>query len=179
MLPSLNLKEALMTLWIRTTLLAALLLAPTAAAATTINLTSTLDGAQANAGAGTGSSGTGSATLTFDTVTNLLSWSGSFSGLTGNYSVSHFHGPALPSQNAGVQVAISVIQNPDLKSGTFNGSATLSAGQATDLLADLWYINIHSAFAPGGEIRGQVLVPEPGLAVLLAGAALLLARRRP
>ncbi len=156
----------------------ALLGAPTAGSAAIIQLAATIDGAQANAGAGTGSPGTGSATLTFDDQTNLLSWSGSFTGLLDDYTLSHFHGPALPSQNAGVTVGFSVVLNPDNRSGTFNGGATLSAGQAADLLNGLWYINIHSQFALGGEIRGQVLVPEPGLgALLLFGLASLLRRR--
>ena len=38
--------------------------------------------------------------------------------------------------------------------------------QVGDLLAGLWYINIHTADFPGGEIRGQV-VPEPDVLSLL------------
>ena len=157
----------------------ALVLAPSVAGATVINFSSTIDGPSANGGAGTGSGATGSATLTFDTVTNLFTWSGSFSGLESDYLISHFHGPALPNQNAGVTVGFVVSLNPDNRSGTFNGSATLGAGPAADLLNDLWYINIHTYVDQGGEIRGQVLVPEPGMALLLAfgGAAMVLRRR--
>ena len=155
-----------------------LLLAPTWAAATIINLSSSIDEAQVVGG--TGSAGIGSATLTFDTMANLLSWSGSFSGLGSAYLSSHFHGPAAPGLNANIRVVITVVLDPGNLSGTFNGSATLSAGQATDLLNDLWYINIHSAVLTGGEIRGQVLVPEPTTASLLAlgTTLLLLAHRR-
>lgn len=148
-----------------------------AAGATTFNLTAILDGAQANAGAGTGSSGTGSASMTFDDSTSLFTWSGSFTGLTDDFTVAHFHGPALPGANAGVALGFAVSLNPDNRSGTFAGSSTLSSGQATDLLAGLWYINIHSDFAPAGEIRGQV-VPEPTTAGLLALGTLLLGLRR-
>ena len=156
----------------------ALWLAPTSAAATIINLSSSIDEAQVVGG--TGSAGVGSATLTFDTTTNLLSWSGSFSGLTYPFLVSHFHGAAAPGANAGVQVGFAVVLDPGNLSGTFNGSANLTAGQATDLLNDLWYINIHSLTFTGGEIRGQVLVPEPTTAALLAlgTTLLLLAHRR-
>jgi hypothetical protein len=36
------------------------------------------------------------------------------------------------------------------------GSATLTDAQAADLLAGRYYINIHTAATPAGEIRGQV-----------------------
>ncbi len=126
-----------------------------AAFATTTNFVATIDGAQANAGAGTGSAGTGSATMSYDDVTGTFSWNISWSGLTGNETVMHFHGPAAPGVNAGVQVnfgAISGITSPSI------GSTTITAGQAADLLNELWYINIHTDVNTGGEIRGQVLV---------------------
>ncbi|MCP4765123.1 MAG: CHRD domain-containing protein [Gammaproteobacteria bacterium] len=72
-----------------------------------VNLNSNMDCAQANAGAGTcgvGGTGTGVGTMTFDTVTNVLSWNVSHSGLSSAVTATHFHGPAQPDQNAGVQV---------------------------------------------------------------------------
>ena len=140
------------------------------ASAAIINLEANIDGAQANAGAGTGSAGTGFATMNLDDATNLFSWDISWSGLTGNETVMHFHGSALPNQNAGVQVnfgAISGTSSPSI------GSTTISGAQETDLLAGLWYINIHTDAFPGGEIRGQVnVVPVPA-AVWLFGSGLL------
>lgn len=149
-------------------------LTPGAANATIINLAASIDCTQANAGAGTcgaGGTGTGSATITFDDVTNLLSWTVTWSGLSGTVTVAHFHGPALPTQNAGVQVGITAA-SPSV------GNAVLSASQETDLLAGLWYLNIHSTTFPGGEIRGQVLVvPEPATVVLLVSGLFGLALR--
>jgi hypothetical protein len=101
-----------------------------------------------------GSSGTGSATLTYDDVTGELTWNITWGGLTGPAMAMHFHGPAPPGINAGVQVnigAISGLVSPSI------GSAFITPAQAADLLADLWYINVHTAQFPGGEIRGQVV----------------------
>lgn len=140
------------------------------ATAATTSFEASIDGLQANAGAGTGSPGTGFASMTFDDVSSLFSWDISWSGLLGNETVMHFHGPAGPGANAGVQVnfgSISGITSPSI------GSTTISAGQAADLLAGLWYINIHTDLFTGGEIRGQVnAVPIPAAAWLF-GSALL------
>ncbi len=142
-----------------------------------INLSASMDCAQANAGAGTcgaGGTGTGTAVITFDDQTNLLSWNVSWSGMSGADFLAHFHGPALPGQPAGVQVGIG-IPSPRI------GNAILSAEQATDLLAGLWYVNIHSTTFNGGEIRGQV-VPEPATALLvvagLIGVSVSVRRRK-
>lgn len=164
--------------------LAAILMsfAGTAASATLIDLTATINGAQANAGAGSGATGTGSGAMTLDTDTNLLNWNISWNGLTGAVTAIHFHGPALPNQNAGVQIALGNI-SPAIS------NAVLTDQQETDLLAGLWYINIHTAAFPAGEIRGQVMidrndqsdsVPAPAaLSVLLFGlGGLAFARRK-
>lgn len=146
----------------------------TPASATIIAMTASLDCSQANAGAGTcgPGSGTGGATITFDDSTNTLSWVVNWSGLSGPATLAHFHGPAFPHQNAGVQVSIGTTL-PAV------GAAVLSASQASDLLNELWYINVHTASFPGGEIRGQVLlVPEPTSLILAGAAVALLALRR-
>ena len=153
--------------------------AAASASAATIQLSAVLDGAQANAGAGTGSSGTGVMNITLDDVTGDMSWSGSFSGLSGTFSVAHFHGPALSNQNGGVQVGTAVNVDPGGLSGTSVGNATLSAQQISDLVNGLWYWNVHSSVNPGGELRGNIsVVPEPGTGLLLALGLLGIARQR-
>lgn len=158
----------------RVIIICSLVLSPASLFAATIDLIAELDGAQANAGAGSGSLGTGFASMTLDTDSNLFSWDISWSGLSGVETSAHFHGAALPDQNAGVQVDIDAFSNPSI------GSTVLDAGQVSDLLDGLWYINIHTDFAPSGEIRGQVeVVPVPA-AIWLFGSGLLalLAMRR-
>lgn len=98
--------------------------------------------------------GTGSITATYDPATKQLTWNGTFSGLTGPATAAHIHGPAEAGKNAGVAVWLSEKGKP-LES-PFKGSATLTEAQANDLMAGLWYVNVHTAANPGGELRGQL-----------------------
>ncbi len=97
------------------------------------------------------SAGTGTAELDYDPASKKLSWKLTYSGLSGPATMAHFHGPAEAGKNAGVAVAI-----PNATSSPVEGSATLTDAQAADLVAGKYYINIHTAANPGGEIRGQV-----------------------
>lgn len=99
----------------------------------------------------TTSSGTGTADLDYDAASKKLSWTVTYSGLSGPATAAHFHGPAEAGKNAGVAVAI-----PNATSSPVKGEATLTETQAADLLGGKYYINIHTAANPGGEIRGQV-----------------------
>ncbi len=40
--------------------------------------------------------------------------------------------------------------------GTITGGGTLTAGQVQGMLDGLTYVNLHTDFRPGGELRGQV-----------------------
>jgi hypothetical protein len=93
----------------------------------------------------------GTADIDYDPATKKLSWKLNYSGLSGPATAAHFHGPAEAGKNAGVAVAI-----PNATSSPAEGSATLTDAQAADLVAGKYYINIHTAANPGGEIRGQV-----------------------
>jgi CHRD domain len=97
------------------------------------------------------STGTGTADIDYDPASKKLSWKLTYSGLSGPATAAHFHGPAEVGKNAGVAVAI-----PNATSSPAEGSATLTDAQAADLAAGKYYVNVHTAANPAGEIRGQV-----------------------
>src|SRR6266436_1573515 len=97
------------------------------------------------------SAATGTADIDYDPASKKLSWKVTYSGLSGPAAAAHFHGPAEAGKNAGVAVAI-----PNATATPVEGSATLTDAQAADLVAGKYYVNIHTAANPGGELRGQV-----------------------
>ena len=139
--------------------------------------------------------GTGSFTLSLSGTTVTIE--GTYSGLSGMANAGHVHGPSGPfPASAGVlydfaALGLTTFGGMDgTVSGTFSLVQKTVAGnpytveqQIADLNNNRWYVNIHSLpnFA-GGEIRGQILVPEPTTGALLATGAItvliLWARRR-
>ena len=99
----------------------------------------------------TATSASGSVEASLDKKSNELSWTVTYSGLSGPATGAHFHGPAMPGANAGVVVPLTGGMASPMK-----GKSTLTAAQAADLLAGKWYMNVHTTANPGGEIRGQV-----------------------
>ena len=95
--------------------------------------------------------GSGALEARYNTDTQILKWKVTYTGLTGPVTGAHFHGPASPGTNTGV-----VVPFPGPLASPIEGEAKLSAIQASDLLAGKWYVNLHTAAYPGGEIRGQV-----------------------
>ncbi|RYX95003.1 MAG: CHRD domain-containing protein [Comamonadaceae bacterium] len=97
--------------------------------------------------------GTGRVEATWKPSNMTLSYRVTFSGLSGAPTAAHFHGPAMPGENAGVSLPVTV-GTPEL--GTIQGEAVLTQAQADDLAAGRWYFNIHTAANPNGEVRGQM-----------------------
>jgi len=97
------------------------------------------------------SKATGSIVATYDGSTKKFAYTITYSGLSGPATVAHFHGPAAPGANGGPELMI-----PGRPSSPIKGEAMLNAAQATDLEKGLWYLNIHTAAHPTGEIRGQL-----------------------
>lgn len=144
---------------------------------------------------------TGFGTFVLNDAETMLTFNITYSGLIGGPIVgAHFHNAPFGVVGGIVRhVASSGAGSPD---GSFVGvwSATDPALSTTDpnrgpltpflvseLKAGRIYFNIHTSDQalpnfPGGEIRAQVVVPEPGTLALTVGAALpllgLLRRRR-
>jgi hypothetical protein len=102
------------------------------------------------------SNASGSARVSYDHASGVVSWVVAYDYLTGEVTGAHFHGPAAEGENAGVQVNLG--QNG--LASPLQGAAPITSDQAAQLLAGLWYVNVHSSNYPDGEIRGQVI---PGM----------------
>ena len=149
--------------------LAAIAVGALPARATLITFTANLTGAQQVPVNASTATGLGTVVLddVADTITVNLSWSGLIGGTA---TAAHIHGPGAPGVNAPVLFPFSGV--PAATSGSIpQQTFAITPAQITDLEAGLYYMNIHDAQFPGGEIRGQ-LVPEPGtLALVAAGVA--------
>jgi hypothetical protein len=144
------------------------------------------------------SAGTGFTTVTYNSVAQLLRVEVTFSGLTGNTTVAHIHAPTALAGEGNAAVATTTPTFPGFPSGVTSGSydqtfdltqassfnpsfltsnvdpAGAEAALVTALLEGKAYLNIHTSFAPGGEIRGFLAqsVPEPGMGLASALAFL-------
>lgn len=126
----------------------------------------------------------GSFSGTYDTNTNILSytmtWTNLSSPITGSPGA-HIHGPAPLGSNAGV---LHTITGSGTESGTISGSFDFNNNASAiegDFLANQWYVNVHTTTNRSGELRSQLnptLIPEPSTALLGCFALLGIAFRR-
>ena len=158
------------------------------------------------------SAGTGNANVFYDPTAHTLQVNVTFSGLTGTTTASHIHcctalpfqtilpnapvatqTPTFPGFPLGVTSGVynsvtfdltnATSWNPSFITAHGGTTAQAEADFAAGLFGNKSYLNVHSSFAGGGEIRGVlVFVPEP-LSLSLFGAGLVgvaaLRRKRP
>lgn len=150
------------------------------------------------------SPGTGFGTVDYDDVAHTLHVHVVFQGLLGTTTASHIHcctatpgvstagvatttptfagfpnGVTFGTYDNTLDLTLASSYNPSFVSA--NGGTTASAELAlmSGAAAGKAYWNIHSTFAPGGEIRGFLTpVPEPASLALFGLGALLIIRRR-
>lgn len=96
------------------------------------------------------SSATGTGLFVIDTAADTLSYHITFAGLVGTENNAHIHGYAPHGVPGGVLHGL-VAGSP--KVGVWNYPAV----DESKILDGLTYVNIHSTFAGGGEIRGQIV----------------------
>lgn len=138
------------------------------------------------------SPGNGFANVVIDDTAHTMLVDVTFSGLLGNVTAAHIHGPTGAAGTGIASVATTTPTFPGFPAGVTSGSyvntfdttlaSTYRAGFITDsggtvalaeaalfaAIADgKAYLNIHTNQFPGGEIRGFLQVPEPAITSLI------------
>ena len=103
------------------------------------------------------SPGSGSADVYYNKVTHMLTFTLSWQNITDVPTGAHIHGPAARGTNAGIKFDF-FNAFPKTASGTFSSEVLVDGSKIDEaqLLAGMYYFNIHTKNNPGGEIRGQI-----------------------
>ena len=110
------------------------------------------------------SSALGTMNVFYTRSSKILTYTINWSGLTGAVTAAHIHGLAPTGFNAGVVqtfstsaiVRCATVSNTSC--GSYKGTLLVDdvVVKEADLLNGVYYINLHTAAYPGGEIRGQI-----------------------
>ena len=98
------------------------------------------------------SAATGTAEVTLDTEAKTATWIYTHEGLSGDMTAAHIHGPATAAETSGPVI--------DTTGETMEGSAPITDAQAAELMAGMYYFNVHTEKFPDGEVRGQLALTQ-------------------
>ena len=120
---------------------------------------------------------TGFGTVVLNLAQTLITVDENWSGLVAPASASHIHTGA-PGVNGPVTFALTGV--PAATSGAIPTQVfAITPAQVASLFGGNMYFNVHDSAFPGGEIRGQLVVPEPStLALVGLGVTGVLVRAR-
>jgi hypothetical protein len=114
---------------------------------TIVNFAATLNGSSESTP--NASTATGTATGTFNTTTKILTVTTTYTGLV--VTAGHIHKGEI-GVSGPVEFPFVITASPI----SFTSSA-LTDSEISDLMENKYYVNLHSAAFPGGEIRGQLM----------------------
>lgn len=101
---------------------------------------------------------TGTVEANYNKLSKILNYKVTWSGLSGNATAAHIHGTAPIGYSVGVLQSFTSF--PAATSGTYSGTLFADGIKILeeDILGDKYYVNIHTALRPAGEIRAQIVL---------------------
>ena len=124
---------------------------------TSTGITYTISGNASGAQVVPAVTGAGSATIsgTYNTATNQLTYTSTWTGLTGAPTSAAFYSGA--TGQAGTMIGSAwTLGTGVTAAGTHSGEVTLTEAQEAELIAGNWYYSIGTATNANGEVRGQI-----------------------
>lgn len=137
-----------------------------ATVANTITFKATLNGE--NEIPANSSLASGTAIFTYNTTTFVLSGTVNYAGLLP--TAAHIQKGATGIAG----VVVFTVGTSSFTSPISFTSTPLTAGQITELMAGMYYINIDSKAFPNGEIRGQIIEQTPITSASTSGASVVI-----
>ena len=100
----------------------------------------------------------GTIRVTYSQRDKVLNYTITWIGLSGNPTGAHIHGLAEEGVNAGILQTFNGF--PAATFGSYSGTLLVDGVKIKEeyLLSGKYYVNIHTAANPGGQIRGQIIL---------------------
>ncbi len=108
----------------------------------------------------------GDASFTLDPALNLLQYTVAVTDIVGT-TASHIHLAPVGKNGPIIFGLFSAAQGVLDATHPLGGGLPLSGKNLVDLLTGYYYVNVHTAANPSGEIRGQITLPSPNQSLFL------------